>query len=524
MIKLKSFFLEKKVNIDDIKKDNNTLLSWAIWGERFEAAKLLIDEGASFDQISKNVRTMLGFARGRKYFDIVEYSKEKHEEEKQKPVQRKHRHFHGDHNHQLLAIDLSNQRKITTSSAVRWIDADVHTRDSHGETPLHSAARYGKPDEVNYLIGKSVYISSKNGDGKTPFEVALELNRMEIANLLAIVKDKYGYTALHYAEREGNLNLAKLLFKNGASIYAKNNDGWTPVQLAAKYNNLDMVKFHIEKIIEKNSNIEERNSKINAKNNYGWTVLHYAYAFGTPDMVNFLISNGADARARTNLGKTFLEVAREYGNLEVVNFCERDGESAQRHKRQGGSIVQKLSLGSIANQKLEELNSKALDELLGQFKCLVHQQPDSLRHNKYILQHILQESKGVELLVWLIVREYSILSLEYSNRTNHSLLKGLDEYFNTVINKRLVVRLVKLLEHDDVVPRVERFIRKHKVELKGKIFRSSQQRSRRSIEDDNSAIESTRGTNKLSSWVNVFADTLVGAVKSISQFISSPFN
>ncbi|RDD35196.1 Phosphocholine transferase AnkX [Wolbachia endosymbiont of Cylisticus convexus] len=232
---------------------------------------------------------------------------------------------------------------------------------------------------------------------------------------------------------------------------------------------------------------------------------------------------GNDASAMTNHGKTPLEVAREYDNLEVVNFFERDGESAQRHKCQGGSIVQKLSLGSIANQKLEELNSKALDELLGQFKCLVHQQPDSLRHNKDILQHILQESKGVELLVWLIVREYSILSLEYPNRTKHSLLKGLDECFNTVINKKFVVRLVKLLEHDDVVPRVERFIRKHKVELKGKIFRSSQQRSRRSIEDDNSAIESTSGTNKLSSWVNVFADTLVGAVKSISQFISSPF-
>lgn len=36
--------------------------------------------------------------------------------------------------------------------------------------------------------------------------------------------------------------------------------------------------------------------------------------------------------------------------------------------------------------------------------------------------------------------------------------------------------------------------------------------------------QATSGASKPSSWVNVFANTIVDAVKGISQFISSPFN
>jgi len=53
-----------------------------------------------------------------------------------------------------------------------------------------------------------------------------------VVTFLALAKDNSDNTLLHYAAKEGNLDLIELLIKEGADIDAKNDDNKTPFELA----------------------------------------------------------------------------------------------------------------------------------------------------------------------------------------------------------------------------------------------------------------------------------------------------
>ena len=56
-------------------------------------------------------------------------------------------------------------------------------------------------------------------------------------------KDEDGYTLLHYAAEEGNLEVAKFLVSKGANAKAKNNDGATPLDLAKECDNKEVMQY-----------------------------------------------------------------------------------------------------------------------------------------------------------------------------------------------------------------------------------------------------------------------------------------
>ncbi|WP_395462927.1 ankyrin repeat domain-containing protein [Wolbachia endosymbiont of Cantharis cryptica] len=103
--------------------------------------------------------------------------------------------------------------------------ADINAQNKNGRTPLHLAAREDKLLVAKEIIKEGGGINSKDDKNKTPFEVALDYGSIETANFLAAVKDECGNTALHYAEKEGNIKLIKLLLENNADIKATNELG-----------------------------------------------------------------------------------------------------------------------------------------------------------------------------------------------------------------------------------------------------------------------------------------------------------
>lgn len=58
------------------------------------------------------------------------------------------------------------------------------------------------------------------------------------------VQDEYGWTALHYASREGQLEAVQFLLKKGANIEIKNNKGETPFDIVKK-NFLKFLRINI---------------------------------------------------------------------------------------------------------------------------------------------------------------------------------------------------------------------------------------------------------------------------------------
>ena len=60
------------------------------------------------------------------------------------------------------------------------------------------------------------------------------------------IKDNSGWTALHWAAKEENLEAAILLIKSNASVNEEDNYGRTPLHWAARSGKTEMVKLFLE--------------------------------------------------------------------------------------------------------------------------------------------------------------------------------------------------------------------------------------------------------------------------------------
>ncbi len=126
------FLLDKGIIVNSADKQGHTPLHWASWSGHLDMVKYLIDKGANINAKCEADRTPLDIARGRGHSNIVKYLEEKLNQEREKPVQRRRRHHHGDHSrnhnhssHKFLSVDSSNQPEIAASSGTRpssWIN------------------------------------------------------------------------------------------------------------------------------------------------------------------------------------------------------------------------------------------------------------------------------------------------------------------------------------------------------------------------------------------------------------------
>ena len=94
--------------------------------------------------------------------------------------------------------------------------------------------------------------------------------------------------------------------KNGAKVDAKNDDGWTPLILAARFGHATIVK-----------NLIENGADVNATTNFGETALFKAVDNGHVNVVEELIKNAANFNETVpDFVKT---VYQEQGNLSRGN-------------------------------------------------------------------------------------------------------------------------------------------------------------------------------------------------------------
>ena len=132
-----------------------------------------------------------------------------------------------------------------------------------------------------------------------------------------------GTTALHWAVRADQLEIARLLVASGANANAANRYGLTPLSLAAGNANAAMVKLLLDAGADAKATIRQ-----------GETVLMAAARTGNPEAVALILSHGADVHAREKtLGENALMWAAAENHPEVVKLlldrgAEVDGRSS----------------------------------------------------------------------------------------------------------------------------------------------------------------------------------------------------
>ncbi|KAK7476655.1 hypothetical protein BaRGS_00032130, partial [Batillaria attramentaria] len=127
-----------------------------------------------------------------------------------------------------LHVAASEGRKKSCTEILKY-SPDLHAKDQHGMTPLHLAARDGRPTVVQLLLDKGAMVVSEEVPKGT------DENRM---------KDKDGRTALHLAASNGHTNCCTLLLKQCNWTDKKE---MTPLHLAAQNGHPDVVQLLLDK-------------------------------------------------------------------------------------------------------------------------------------------------------------------------------------------------------------------------------------------------------------------------------------
>ena len=157
-------------------------------------------------------------------------------------------------------------------------------RTFKGEPDLHIAARLGLPEIIKDLLEKGADIRSTDNDGQTPLHVAARAKAAAAVSVLVNEED--------------------------VDVNATDNDGQTPLHVAAEVKDSEVVRRLLK----------EGKADVGPKDNTGWTPLHVAAKVNTSEVVKELLDGNADVNAKSNAGETPLHFAVRFGSPEVVKL------------------------------------------------------------------------------------------------------------------------------------------------------------------------------------------------------------
>ena len=167
--------------------------------------------------------------------------------------------------------------------------ADVNCTDNNGVTPLMLLAQNGKTDAALKLLqNPDIDISIKDNEGRMAIDYATSSGLRELVKALTLAEDahadSYGNTTLHHACWNGQGEVVKILLeKDPASVNKPNDEGESPLILAAQKGKNDFTAMLIEK-----------GADVNAVDNSQHSAMFYASEAGYTEIVEQLLIAGAE--------------------------------------------------------------------------------------------------------------------------------------------------------------------------------------------------------------------------------------
>jgi len=118
-------------------------------------------------------------------------------------------------------------------------DVDVNARDRQGMTALHLAVANNHAEVVDRLIAAGADLNAADSTGLTPLHAGLAadtavLDKLSRQGARIHTTNVYGSTPLHTAAASANVTAVKWLLDQGADPTIKNENGFTPLDLARK--------------------------------------------------------------------------------------------------------------------------------------------------------------------------------------------------------------------------------------------------------------------------------------------------
>jgi ankyrin repeat protein len=345
--------LERGAKVDATNKEGRSALIFAAGINRPEVAVLLLGGGANPGLKDGEGRTALDWARrkgNRQVLSLLNAHDDKAISRAKKAEQD--------------LMESARSGNVKRLKDLLDAGADPNTRDRAGQTPLFVASETGHKEAVNLLLERGAaptnrygYLLRACGNGhKELVRVLLE------SGAVADVCNEEGYTPLTLAAKGGHTEVAELLVKSGVPFHSKDYKGRSALTTACVN---DRTHF-TEHFLEMEPTSPGANSRVDE------AVIEAADQ-GAPECVAILLKHGAAVDTKDADGETPLMKACQKGHTSVarillerganVNTCNKDGVSiitlAGLH---GTQDVVKLLLKSGADPKdtIQSIHSEML--------------------------------------------------------------------------------------------------------------------------------------------------------------------
>jgi len=257
---------------------------------------------------------------------------------------------------------------------------NIDARTSCGGTPLFWAVKSRQWEMVDWLIARGADGTARGARGDSPISELLQAGRTaEVLQLLTPGTDVSGLTCgrepvLHWAARSSHRDVAQRLLSLNAPLEESDSCGRTPLALAVKLENWEMVMLLIDAGAEPRLLDEDGESCVHDHNPPSEVLaalgaicerlvlfgdrlpLHRAAEDGRANDVEWLLAHGAKAEAGPFAEASPLEIAVRHGHGEVVEVLLAAGVSVTGAQARTGRLA-----GVLAERR----DGPLLDRLVG---------------------------------------------------------------------------------------------------------------------------------------------------------------
>ncbi|GKZ69196.1 hypothetical protein AnigIFM50267_004383 [Aspergillus niger] len=210
----------------------------------------------------------------------------------------------------------------------------VNIRNIHtGDTALHLAVEWRRPRIILFLLDKGAAIDMMNENGFTPLQLAAKIDNCEAISLLlqrcaqVETRSLSGFTALQLAAHARHWVAFDLLVIGGADVNAWNKQGDSLLHEQAKTSSNTAIAA---KLLDQGANIEARNYQ-------GYSPLQCAARAGNRAMWLFLLDKGAKMDVETPKGETLLHITPPINDdcLDILKLALDFGHNVNAVSSQG---------------------------------------------------------------------------------------------------------------------------------------------------------------------------------------------
>jgi len=225
--------------------------------------------------------------------------------------------------------------------------ANPNLQQINGQNAYHEAAYMGNTEIIALIRNAGGNPLSRDKEGNTPFSIVLKKDIKIINEVLGNsynITDSDGNSPLHIVvKNKGSTSLLKNLIERGYPLDTRNADGYTPLNYAIEANDISMAEILLEKganpfqtIDKKGTNgvtiaLEKNNKKMlesivkyasSLSDIQGNTILHYAAKTSNVETVKLLLSYGISTNIKNVAGDTPYTVAVRWKRPDIAELLK----------------------------------------------------------------------------------------------------------------------------------------------------------------------------------------------------------